>query len=273
MRPRPTWLLIALLGCGTPSRHLTTRIVDDPMVLPRRMLSLGLTGQVSQRPGSQLTSGDLSLINYGLTDRLELDSLLSLRWAILDDAPLPVDWNRRPDRLSLSVRGGAFGLGTSSVEGFTIFPVASVQMRKHLGGRALVSLNTTWEGKWVENPYGWGWPYREDLWPTRSRASSLTMAAEGLRQFGDHVALVAGGSVHQLQGCTLPSCSWAARGGELWLGPQARPWRWLTLSLRLFAGRRYRPAGQPVRSPDEQLVFMPETASWLGTEASLAFQW
>jgi hypothetical protein len=271
LRRQHRWLfLIALLGCGTPARHLTTRIVDDPMVLPRRMLSMGLQADVSQQP--RTSPNLLALLDYGLGKRLELDGLLSLRWAILDDAPAEVD--QRPDRLSLAVRGGAVGIGASSVEGFMVYPIASVELRKRLGAQTRVSLAATWEGRWVENPAGWyEGAYHDDLWPTSARTSSAEVAAGLLRQLGDHVALGAEASVHQLQRCTFPSCGWTARGGVLSLGPQVRPWRWLTLSLRAFAGGRYRPAGQPVQSPDDRLFVMPARVSWLGTAASVVFQW
>jgi hypothetical protein len=273
MRPWP-WLLTALLGCGTPSRHLTTRIVDDPMVLPRRMLSMGLTGQVAERPRPQVVSSFSASLDYGVGKRLELDGLTSLRWAILDDAPAPADADRRPDRLSLAVRGGAVGIGSSSLEGFTVLPIASVEVRKHVGAQARVSLAGTWQGRWVEHPVGWlEDPYLDDLFPIGSRMSSTELAADVLRQVGDHVALGVGASVHQLQRCTVPSCAWRARGGELWLGPHVRPWRWLTLSVHAFAGGRYRPVGQPVRSPDDWLVIRRANATWLGTSGSVAFQW
>jgi hypothetical protein len=270
MRARFPWLLVALLGCGTPSRHLSTRIVDDPMVLPRRMLSMGLTGDVSQRP--RVSPNFVANIDYGLGKRVELASLMSVRWAILDDAPVP-EGDRPPDRLSLAVRGGAQGIGASSVEGLFVLPIASVELRKHVGAQARVSLRGTWEGKWVESPAGWFEGYRDDLGPATSRTSSVSVAADVLRQLGDHVALGVGASAHQLQPCTFASCTWTARGGELWLGPHVRPRRWVTLALHLFAGGRYRPAGQPVQSPDQQLYIMPGAVSWLGTSGSVAFQW
>jgi hypothetical protein len=273
MRPRSTWLLVALLGCGTPSRHLTTRVVDDPMVLPRRMLSMGLAGEFSQRPWPQFFTDGVPMIDYGLSDRLELASLLSLRWAILDDAPLPLESLRRPDRLSLAVRAGAHGMGLAGAEGFLILPVASVEVRKHLGERTLVSLTALWDGKWVEDPVRWFDSYGADLFPHSSRLSQVTVAVEVFRQLGDHVALGAGAGTHQIQRCTLPSCDWAARGGELWVGPNVRPWRWLTLALHLFGGGRYRPAGHRVQSPDEQLVFVPSSVSWLGTRVTVSFNW
>ena len=64
------------------------------MVLPRRMLTVGVLGEVNQRPGRP---ADLYLnIDYGLGRRLELAGLMSLRWAILDEGlaflPSSVSW-------------------------------------------------------------------------------------------------------------------------------------------------------------------------------------
>jgi hypothetical protein len=269
MCPRRACLLVVtLLGCGTPSQHLTTRIVDDPVVLPRRMLQMGVAVQV-QRP--DLRSGAVGQLNYGLGHRLELAGLLSLRWAILEETPANPD--ERPDRLSLAVRGGAEGIGSSSIEGLTVLPVAGVEVRKRLGSRTRLSLSTTWEGKWVESPAGWLDSYGEDLRPTSSRLSLVTVAAEVFRQLGDHVALGAGASAHQLERCTLPSCSWASRGGELWLGPHVRPRRWVTLALHLSAGGRYRPAGLPLQSPDEPIAHLADSVSWVGALGAVVFQW
>jgi hypothetical protein len=199
--------------------------------------------------------------------------VLSLRWAILDDAPLPLESVRRPDRLSLAVRAGAQGIGLAGAEGFAILPVASVEVRKHLGERTLASLTALWEGQWVEDPVRRLDPYGSDLLPHSSRLSQVTVAADVFRQLGDHVALGAGASIHQLQRCTLPSCEWAARGGDLWVGPHVRPWRWLTLAPHLFGGGRYRPADHPVQSPDERLVSFSNSVSWLGTTVSVTFNW
>jgi hypothetical protein len=273
MRARWPWLLLLLVGCGTPARRLSTRIVDDPLVLPRRMLSMGLQAEVSQRPDPLGQLNLLASINYGLTDRLQLASPLSLRWAILDDAPLPPEAVRRANRLSLAVRGGATGIGSSSMEGFLVLPVAETEVAKHLGANTLVSLTAIWSGKWVEAPVEWRETYQEDLSPSGSRHSAIELRGRALRQIGDHVALAIGAGVHQMHGCTFPSCAWSTRGAEVSLGPMVRPWRWLTLTLDVFAGARYRAPGQPLQSPDVPLLSLPRTVSWLGAGGSFAFYW
>ncbi|HXU82603.1 MAG TPA: hypothetical protein VN914_14475 [Polyangia bacterium] len=272
MHARRRWLLlIACLGCGTPSRTLTTRIVDDPLVFPRRMLSLALAGEVGQRPRPKFFWNAYPSIRYGVTDRLELDDLLSLRWAVLDDAPPPLGSDRQRNRLSLAVRAGATGVGASTTAGLIVLPVVSAEVAKHLGGQSLLSLTGRWDGLWSENQARF--VATDDFGPDSSRRSSLELEAQGLRQLGDHVAVGAGVGIHQLQACTLPACGWTARGGHLWLGPSVRPRRWLTLSLHLFAGARYRPASRQVPSPDEPLPDLDNTVSWLGTWVSAGLQW
>jgi hypothetical protein len=274
MRAAAVWLvLLAVASCGTPSRHLSTRTVDDPMTLPRRMIALGVSGEVSQRPRPQTVWNVFPTLSYGITDRLQYDGLFALRWAILDDAPPPAEVDRRPDHLSLSVRGGATGLGASSLEGFIMLPVVAAQVRKHLGARHLVAVTATWQGRWVESPTGGLDGYTETLETTRSRQSTVDVDASALRQLGDHVALTVGAGAHQLQGCTAPNCTWVARGGEVWLGTNIRPRRWLDLDLRVFAGGRYRPAGQPPQPPDEPFATAPGAVSWLGTRATLLLLW
>jgi hypothetical protein len=274
MPPRSPWLLlIALLGCGTPSRRLSTRIVDDPMVLPGRMLSMGLQGEVSQRPDPVGQWYLLPSINYGLTDRLQLADLLSLRWAILDDAPLPPEVTRRRHRLSLAVRAGTQGIGSSATEGFLILPLVATEVAKHLGAQTRLSLTGIWSGQWVAYSRGWEEAYREDLSPAGSRHSTIELRGRALRQLGNHVALAVGAGVHQMHGCTLPSCGWAARGAQVSLEPMVRPWPWLTLTLELFASTRYRQPGQALQSPDQPLPSLTHAVSWLGGGGTLLFYW
>jgi hypothetical protein len=268
-------LAVAVLGCGTPSRRLTTRLVDDPMVLPRRTLEMALAGDVGQRPRPRFEWNVLPTVTYGLTDRLELDDLLSLRWAVLDDAPLPVGDQRQRNRLSLAVRGGLRGIGYGDLSGWMLTPLATVELAKHLGTNTRVALAARWEGAWTEQqPALWSEPtYHSDLWPGGQRTSGVWLDADAVRQLGDHVALNVGVGVHQLEACTFPICTWASRGGAVWLGPSVRPRHWLSLALHVFAGARYRPAGVPVSAPDDRVARLPATASWIGTSAYVAFRW
>jgi hypothetical protein len=273
--PRGIFLLAlaATVGCGTPSRQLTTRIVDDPMVFPRRMLSMSVQGEVGQQPRPQFFWSVIPGVQYGLSDRLELDDLLSVRWAVLDDAPQSPDSDRRRDRLSLAVRGGVQGVGVSSLSGFIVLPVASAEVGKHLGQETWVSARLAWEAEWAESPGLRSGSYTDVLWPSDMRRSWTGLDATALRQLSQHVALQVGLGVHQLQACTFPGCAWAARGGTIRMGPLIRPVRWLTLGLGVYAGARYRPSGIVVVHPDDSLALLPRTASWLGTSGYVGFHW
>ena len=267
--------LLLIAGCGTPSRRLSTRIVDDPMVLPRRMLSMSAGAELGQHPRPHFYSSPRLQVDYGLTDRLELKNLLSLRWAVLDDAPATAPQQRPRDRLSLAVRGGVEGFGVSSTSGFIVVPVASVEVAKHLGENTRLAASVTWTAEWTESPGQWNWigSYRDDLRPGGSRWAGLEVDTSVLRQLSARVALNVGVGVHQLHGCTFATCSWAARGGSAWLEPSFRPVHWLTLSLAVFAGGRYRPAHQPPANPDAPVAVLPPTISWIGAAADAGFNW
>ena len=71
-------------GCGTASRPLPSRQVDDPVTLPRRMLSLslGARGTLSNEDREREGHEVPLRIRYGITDRITIEDLLVLDAAV-----------------------------------------------------------------------------------------------------------------------------------------------------------------------------------------------
>src|SRR5262245_51419591 len=139
------------IACAAPSRRLSPRVVDDPIVLPRRMASVAIGAYKNWYPLTHASPDGTSplSVRIGLTNRLELYNLLGLRYALLDDAPgspLP------PSRLSLAVQAGAQGVGYSSAEGWIVYPILGIRVQKHLAERWRFSLSADWNGFWYQKP-------------------------------------------------------------------------------------------------------------------------
>jgi hypothetical protein len=276
---------VAAAACGTPSRRLSTRAIDDPMVLPRRMAEVSLDGSVSrEHPGAELAGAVLPRIDYGLTDRLELADLFSLRYAFLDDAPraperIAADPLGARDPLSLSVRAGATGIGYGSLEGMIVTPVVEVAALRHIGASTSLALQLGWYGQWVANqsnasrdPYS----YSDRLWPTAQRNSHLAADLTAARQLTDHLSASLTAGIDEAHGGLAP---WhpprGATGGSLALGAAVRPWPWLALRASAFAGTRFRPAGAILVTPPAAPLVrqLPESITWLGASAGALFRW
>jgi hypothetical protein len=269
----PTLVLLAL-GCGTPSRSLSTRLVDDPMSLPRRMARVEVGGGVSRTLDQSGTDwripGDFG---YGLTERLELGGLLALRYTFLDDAPTGSSTGR-VDPFSLAVKGGITGIGSSDTEGLLLNPTVSLHLRKRVGARASSWLTAGWQGEWTERPFAWHSRYASNLVLRASRANQLWLTLGSAFQISNRLGILGWVGVHQLAPCTLPTCRWAARGGEVGLGPFYRPAPWLTLQLLGSAGGRFRPRAleQPA-SPVGPASLPVREITWVAAQATVTFAW
>jgi hypothetical protein len=273
------WGIVAVVSvgaCATPSRRLTTRIVEDPMVLPRGLFGLSVQPSVTKYSTRDAAAWDLGLtFRYGITDRLQLEGL-SLRYAFLDDAPVYGDGapdGRRHGPLSLSVRAGVDGIGYSSIEGLIVLPTLSVAARKHLGSRAFVWADAEAGGGWVTTQPSFTGPYGSTLWPGWPN-SRVALTAGGTVQVVDHLAVSAGAGVHQLHACAVPTCAWAARGATAFAGPILRPWPWLSVSASGQLGGRERPFVAVVPDPDGMgPVLPPRDVWWWGVNTFVTFFW
>jgi hypothetical protein len=264
------WLLTAVLaaGCAAPTRYLSTRAVDDPIVLPRGLFDLWAKTSASQNtPGS---SGEQVFFGfgYGITDRLQL-TRFGLRYAILDDAPPPPGARTPALRapVSLAVDGGLTGFGYSSAEGLILLPSLSIEVAKHVDARLRVWTSASWDAFWTQTPLPSVSPYWESLWPRSRRTSNFELSAGAVVQLEDHVALVASVTEGQAHACVAPTCGWASRAFGVSVGPVVRPWRFLSLSARGFFGDRWRPdvsldAGAP-----------PDHVFWSGVSGTVSFFW
>jgi hypothetical protein len=267
-----------LLGCAAPSRPLTTRLVDDPVVLPRRLFAATVqatTTKYSTR--DELGWAFPFTFRYGITDRLELNGL-ALRYALLDDAPAPADGapdGRRHGRLSLAVRGGVDAIGYSSIEGLIALPTLSLLARRHLGARAYLWASAEADAAWATSPSTlFQDRYSRALWP-RWPNSRVELAAGGVLQVADRVALGAGGAVDQIHACAVFDCGWAARGLRGFGGPIVRPWRWLELRVSGELGGRERSAVEPVSGDPSAPIGPrpPDHVWWWGAAGAVTFYW
>jgi hypothetical protein len=260
------WALVVASGCAAPTRHLTTRALEDPAVLPRGLAAASVGASVSRLDAPRMTNGASDLgFSYGITDKLELDRL-ALRYAFLDDAPAPAGTPPETPRarLSLVLRAGLDGLGYSSTEHLIAEPALSVRVGKHLGERVRVSASLEWFAFWASNPQPASSAYSLYLWPRGDRLSQLTLSTGVLVQLADHLSVGYGLFFHQMHACVVPTCDEAARGVSTSLGPSLRPWRWLAVSVWGLAGVRWRPDAPP---PTQTQV------SWLGAGGDVTLTW
>ncbi len=127
----PPLLALLLTACAAPARRQPLRVVDSPMSLPKRMAALGMWGRtgIEAVKGTRASNFNASF-RYGLTNRLELVDVLSLRYTFADDAPT-VD-GTAPSKISVAVRAGLTGFGASSIEGAVFWPVLQLHLRKRV---------------------------------------------------------------------------------------------------------------------------------------------
>ncbi len=260
-----------VVSCATPSRRLPLRAVEDPIVLPKGLASASVRADVSRYEPNVGRIVTLSPgFAVGLTDRLEWH-LLSFRYAVLDDAPgSPV----RHAPLSLAVQAGLAGFGYSSLEGWILVPLVSIEISKHVANRWLFSASSSWLAGWVESPSITRARYTDTLFPAGGRVSELTFGASVLRQLTERIAGGVSLTVSQLDACVDPSCDWSAREGTAALRLLFRPVHWLTLDLLPTIGERYRPGA--LATPVDltgQAVVPPRSVSWIGASGSVAIFW
>ncbi|HVR63664.1 MAG TPA: hypothetical protein VMU50_17305 [Polyangia bacterium] len=259
-----------LACCATPSRQLSTRAVDDPIVLPARMTSVSVTSSAWQYQSSAdgPSYNVLPALRWGLTNRLEWD-VTSFGYAFLDDAPSSPG-GQAP--LSLAAHAGSSGVAASSTDGLVLFPTASVDLIKHLDPRWLLSGGMAWDARWSRTPVIATDGVNARLEPTGSRWADLSAYISVLRQLNGNLALGASFSADEYTDCLSPLCEQLSRGVGASLRLVYRPLPWLSFALVPRAGLRARPSAlrMPV-APADPVDMPPETASWFGCRAAVAF--
>jgi len=275
----PAWTIMAALAavgvasCAAPVRRLTTRVVDDRIVVPKRMVSIAVDGHYFHyKPTDARGASFIGGFRFGITDRLELDGVFSLRYAILDDRPVD---GRTPMPLSLSVQAGTYGIGYSSMEGMFLLPVAAVDALKHVGDRWTLSLRASWNAQYVATPFNWTPAYNDSLHYWSRRFSVVGIDGSATRQLDDHVAVGFGAGVDQFNDCVSPTCGWVSQGAGASIRVIVRPWHWVTFSGGSSAGIRHRPdALLPTRYPNgDNITTQPLTVEWMSLNAGVAFYW
>ena len=264
---------ITVASCAAPSRKLTTRIVEDPITLPKRMASASINVTAIHYEPTD-TQGVLTTpgLRFGITDHLEWVDVLGLRYAFLDDRPAD---GRAPMPLSLALRAGLFGIGYSSAEGMIVLPTVSLDALKHVGDRWSLSLSLDWTAQWVARPFGWTPRYNDALFYSARRFSFLTLSAAVTRQLSDRVALGVGSSVDQNTDCVSPFCDWKSRSADVSVFVGVRPLWWLTMVVAPAIGVRERPdIALPTTFPDgTPITIQPLSVTWVSLTGRLAFYW
>jgi hypothetical protein len=264
---------ITVASCAAPSRKLTTRIVEDPITLPKRMASASINVTAIHYEPTD-TQGVLTTpgLRFGITDHLEWVDVLGLRYAFLDDRPAD---GRAPTPLSLALRAGLFGIGYSSAEGMIVLPTVSLDALKHVGDRWSLSLSLDWTAQWVARPFGWTLRYNDALFYSARRFSFLTLSAAVTRQLSDRVALGVGSSVDQNTDCVSPFCDWKSRSAGVSVFVGVRPLWWMTVVVAPAVGVRERPdIALPTTYPDgTPITIQPLSVTWMSLTGRLAFYW
>jgi hypothetical protein len=264
---------VAVASCAAPSRQLTPRVVEDPIVLPRRMASVSLGVRYAHYEptdgGGTTSQGGFRV---GLTNRLELTDLVGLRFAILDDRPAD---GRTPMPVSLAVGAGVAGIGYSSLEGMIVQPVARITALKHVADRWALSLSAGWVAQWVQDPITVVPAFGPGLGYSGRNRSTLTLGATVTRQLVERTALAIEPAVHQTNDCVDPTCGWVSRAASVSLLVYQRPWQWLTVSAGPIGGVRHRPdAVLPTMFPNgTPIEIPPRTVIWWGVSGMAAFYW
>jgi hypothetical protein len=267
--------VVALAACAPPSRRLTPRVVEDPIVLPKRMASVstGISFVHYEPTDAQGTFGQPGF-RFGLTNRLEWFGLIGLRFAILDDRPAD---GRAPMPFSLAVHAGVMGIGYSSAEGMIVLPVASLTALKHVADRWALSLTADWRAQWVEHGglFAVTPAYSRTLTYSGRRGSTLTLTGALTRQLSERIALGIAPAVAQTNDCVDPTCGWVSQSASGTVFVSARPWDWLTVSLGPEVGVRHRPdAVLPTMFPNGTPIYIPPTTvTWFGVSGTAAFYW
>jgi hypothetical protein len=269
----PALAVLALASCAAPSRRLTPRVVEDPIVLPKRMASVSTEIRyVHYEPTNAGGTSGQGGFRFGLTNRLEWVDLLGLRFAILDDRPAD---GRTPMPFSLALRAGLVGIGYSSAEGTILLPVAALHALKHVADRWALSLALGWGATWSPHPVAVTPAYSGSLAYSGRIKSTFTLSAAVTRQLAERTALGIMPAVHQTNDCVDPTCGWVSRGASVALVVHERPWDWLTISIGPGVGVRNRPDVElPTMYPSgTPITIPPTTVTWFGFAGTAAFYW
>ena len=266
---------VVIGACAAPSRQLTTRIVEDPITLPKRMASVSM--QVSwthyEPTNSQGTFGTAGF-RFGFTDHLEWTDLIGLRYAILDDRPAD---GRAPMPLSLALRASVVGLGYSSWDGLIVEPVVSLEALKHVGDRWALSLDAEWFAQWLSHQSEvLSTPrYSGRLFYSARIFSTVTVHATAMRQLSPRWALGVSPAIAQSTDCLEPTCDWKWRAASVAVVAGVRPLSWLTVRVAPAVGVRHRPdLPLPTTFPDgTPIMIQPLTVTWVSLTGWLDFYW
>lgn len=238
-------VLVALAGCGPRARRLPSRVVDDPMTPPRRMLDVAVTAAMPARYPEDALRWDPELkawpagpgpffgarVRYGFSDRVTWTFPGLVTVAVLDDAPVEHASTgycalRAPFALSFTAGFLAFRTaygGDLFLEGRT---------EAHLRKRLRPDLRLDWTlgaERWMGAQWGQPWSF-----DTRVGAT-WQVAARVAAQIAIHDGLGYRSNQPGLPGFSFESV--AVSPGVIW-----RPRDWITLTAEVDVGGTHRTA-------------------------------
>jgi hypothetical protein len=252
--------IVLTAACATPSRRLSTRQVEDPITLPRRLASVsdGIAGTLGNEHGSR--EGrllKLGYLEYGLTDRITLENFTAMRIAIMDDVPegQPATGIASPGSpFGLAVNGGLQGAGYGDAAGFIAVVYAGVVLAKHVGRSVLIDGSARWTG----------------LHRSRAIDEEWTEANLGvMAQLIDHVAVGLGAYDRLYSLGFAPSWDWTSQ--TIGAGPDLRyrPFHWLSLGASVDLERIVHHDPLLAVPPFEAIPPAPKTGPWASVWGSL----
>jgi len=251
--------MVATLACGTPSRRLPPRIVDDPLTLPRRMVRVNAIFEATpENEWRRSEDGVFIGVDYGITDRVTYTLPLILHVLLLDDAPPDSEAGKRSlAPVGLVLSGGIAGLGYSSSEVFIVQPFLGLEVSRAMTSRFRVGAVSTW-------------------WGSHSRLrdhSRMALRLMGTGQVSQRWAVSARLFDAIELRSLMPSSRWTRHVVGAGTGVSCRPWHWMTFGGNVWGEAVWRPQTLepppgpfdplPVRRPAGRLVFWG--GAWVST--------
>jgi hypothetical protein len=219
-------VIVAGAACATPSRRLSTRQVDDPLMYPKHLMSgaAWVGGTISDEHGKRSGYVIPAGLSFGLTDRITVTLPLVIGVGIMDDvpagqSPTGIASARSPFGLAIISGITGAGFGGSPRVGNQVNVRLGLAAAKHIGRSFHLDVATQWNGFWRSSQ-----PDRASIY------SDLGL----MWQLMDHLATRLGVYNRVEMSGFEPSRRWT---DSIWgSGPDLRyrPYHWLSLGAGVY---------------------------------------